>query len=224
MTPPNLASLAERIIACRRCPRLAAYLDDAREKHPDYWARPVPGFGDPQARLLIVGLAPGYHGANQHGRVFTGDASGQWLWRALFELGVATQPESRGRDDDLRLRGVYVSNVVRCVPPQNRPTRGELDTCRSFLCEETALLREVQVVLALGRIAHDSYLKARDLGEPLCRRPFAHGARHALPERPAWLLDCYHPSRQNTNTGVLTWEMWLEALGRAVALSRAEEA
>lgn len=213
--PTTLQDLSGQIIACRRCPRLRSFLAEAREQRPDYWARPVPGFGDPEARLLIIGLAPGFHGANQHGRVFTGDASGQWLWRAVYEAGLSNQRESLRGDDGLRLQGAYVNNVVRCVPPGNKPLRAELDACRPFLAEEMDLLPSVRVVLALGRIAHDGYLKARDLGEPLNRRPFSHGAVHRLPGRPVWLVDSYHPSRQNTNTGVLTWEAFTSAVGRA---------
>lgn len=210
-------SLAEEIAACERCPRLAAYLAEGRARYPDYWCRPVPGFGDPAARLLILGLAPGFHGASRHGRVFTGDDSGRWLWRALHELGVCSSARSSHAAAPLRLTGVYVSNALRCAPPANRPTAAELAACRPFLAREMALLPEVRVVVALGRLAHETYLRLR--GERPSRHPFRHGAIHTLAERPALLVDSYHPSRQNTNTGVLTWEQWVAVLRAAWVLA-----
>jgi uracil-DNA glycosylase len=219
MLPFGLAALREEVVACRQCPRLAGYLADCRVSHPDYWARPVPGFGDPEAHLLVVGLAPAFHGGNRHGRVFTGDSSGAWLWRALHELGLASAPDSPNAQAPLTARGVYVTNAVRCVPPGNRPDPGEVAACSAYLKRELELLREVRVVLALGKIAHDACVRTF-AGGPLSARPFAHGAVHELPGRPAWLVDTYHPSRQNTNTGVLTWEMWVRALRDA--LLRAE--
>lgn len=208
-----LEQLAAEIHACTRCDRLSEFLKDSRERHPEYWSRPVSGFGDPEARLFILGLAPGLHGANRHGRVFTGDDSGRWLWGALHELGACSVPNITRGDQDARLRGVYVSNAVRCVPPQNRPTTDELNVCRDFLRRELELMPQVAVVLALGKLAHDTYLKLR--GEKLAAHPFAHGARHALPGGPL-LLDSYHPSRQNTHTGLLKWEMWTTVLGDAI--------
>jgi uracil-DNA glycosylase family 4 len=215
-----LRLLHEEIHGCRRCPRLAAFLDESRRARPEYWSRPVSGYGDPEARLLILGLAPAFHGGNRHGRVFTGDQSGSWLWGALHALGVCSEPNSLSRDQPLTLTGVYVSNAVRCVPPQNRPEREETDTCRDFLRRELELLPEVRVVLALGKIAHDSYLKLR--GEKLSAWPFRHGACHRLGGTPAVLVDSYHPSRQNTNTGVLTREMWLGAIQEALRLGEGE--
>lgn len=203
------------IHACTRCERLSAFLQESRERRPEYWSRPVSGFGDPAARLFILGLAPGLHGANRHGRVFTGDDSGRWLWGALHQLGACSVPNITRGDQDARLSGVYVSNAVRCVPPQNRPTTEELSVCRDFLRRELELMPQVAVVLALGKLAHDTYLKLR--GEKLSAHPFSHGARHALREGPL-LLDSYHPSRQNTNTGVLTWEMWITAIQEALGL------
>lgn len=201
---------------CRRCGRLAEYLDQSRARYPKYWSRPVFGFGDPNARLFILGLAPGLHGANQHGRVFTGDDSGRWLWGALHELGVCSVPNITSGDQPATLSGVYIGNAVRCVPPQNRPTTEELNVCRSFLRRELALMPQVTVVLALGKLAHDTYLKLR--GAKLSSWSFAHGAVHRLPDGPV-LMDSYHPSRQNTNTGVLTREMWLGALETALLQS-----
>lgn len=211
--PLSLRLLREEIQGCARCPRLTEYLAGSRRIHPDYWSRPVGGFGDPEARLFILGLAPGFHGANRHGRVFTGDDSGRWLWGALHELGAASLPDSRCGADEMLLRGVYISNAVRCAPPGNRPTAAEFEACRDYLRRELSLLPGVTLVLALGKLAHDSYLKVR--GVPLSGSPFRHGARHSLPEGPP-LLDSYHPSRQNTNTGVLTRQMWLSVLREAL--------
>lgn len=211
-----LFQLAEEIHACSRCPRLAEYLAGSRASHPAYWSRPVSGFGDPDARLLILGLAPAFHGGNQHGRVFTGDSSGSWLWSALHELGVASADNSLHREQPLEARGVWVSNAVRCAPPANRPTPEEFAACREFLLRELELLPNVRTVLALGKLAHDSFLKLRGLR--LSAYPFAHGAVHALPDGYT-LVDTYHPSRQNTNTGVLTREMWVNAIREALRLS-----
>ena len=215
MTEP-LLRLAEEIHSCDRCPRLAEYLSGSRQDHPAYWSRPLSGFGDPTARLYILGLAPAYHGGNRTGRVFTGDDSGRWLWGALHEAGGCSAPNSTSSEQPLVLRGVYVGNAVRCAPPQNRPTAQEFDACRGYLRRELKLLPEVRVVLALGKLAHDSYLKLQ--GQPLSRFPFRHGAIHRLPLGPV-LLDSYHPSRQNTNTGVLTREMWLGVIREAVRLA-----
>ncbi len=210
----TILKLAGEIHGCTRCDRLAAFLQESREKHPEYWSRPVSGFGDPEARLFILGLAPGYHGANRHGRVFTGDDSGRWLWGALHELGVCSEPNCTRGDQPLELRGVWISNAVRCVPPQNRPTGAEFDACRPFLERELELIANTRVVLALGKLAHDTYLKLR--GHRLSAFPFRHGAVHDLGEGEPTLVDSYHPSRQNTNTGVLTWEMWTGALHQAL--------
>jgi len=214
----TLLALAQEIHGCARCPRLAGYLDESRARHPEYWSRPVSGFGDPHARLFILGLAPGYHGANRHGRVFTGDDSGRWLWGALHELGVCSERNSADGMHPLHLTDVHVSNAVRCAPPVNRPSGDEFDRCRDFLRRELELLPRVRVVLALGKLAHDSYLKLRR--EKLSGHPFRHGAVHQLNGRPEVLVDSYHPSRQNTNTGVLTWEMWTSVMEQALRLSR----
>jgi len=213
MTP--LEQLSGRIQACTRCPRLASFVAESRRRYPGYWAKPVNGFGDPQARLFILGLAPGLHGANQHGRVFTGDSSGRWLWGALHELGLSSVPDSTHGDQDVSLSGVYISNAVRCVPPGNRPSTEELNLCRDYLRQELELLPDVRVVLALGRLAHDSYLKHKR--ERLSYWTFAHGASHRLPGTGVLLRDSYHPSRQNTQTGLLKWDMWMDALAGARA-------
>jgi uracil-DNA glycosylase family 4 len=194
---PTLRALERAIPRCRRCPRLVAFLAEARRRHPDYWNRPVPGFGDPRAWLVVVGLAPGMHGANRTGRPFRGDASGDWLYGSLGRAGLW---------DGRRLRGAYIANAVKCVPPGNRPTADELDACRPWLAEELARLGRARLVLALGRVAQQAVLRAWDVA-PLSRFPFAHATLHRVPDRPP-LLSSYHPSRQNTNTGTLTPAMW----------------
>lgn len=211
-----LDRLAREVVACRRCPRLRRYCARvAREKvrrfeGEAYWGKPVPGFGDPAARLLVVGLAPAAHGGNRTGRVFTGDSSGDWLYAALHRFGFASRPQSVSRDDGLVLRGCYVTAAARCAPPGNRPLPTELESCRSYLAAELCLLTRVRVVVALGRIAFEGYLKAAgwwtSLG-PSARPRFAHGARAVLPDGTV-LIASYHPSRQNTNTGRLTRAMW----------------
>lgn len=182
-----------------------------------YWGRPVPGFGDPAARLVIVGLAPAAHGANRTGRMFTGDSSGDWLYEALHRFGFASQPDSVSRDDGLTLSGCYITAAARCAPPGNRPTQGELDACQEFLATEFRLLSDAAVVLVLGHIAHRQYLKASGWWErmpPATRPAFAHGAEHSLADGTR-LLCSYHPSRQNTNTGRLTRAMWYGVFRRA---------
>jgi uracil-DNA glycosylase family 4 len=178
----------------------------------------VPGFGDPNARLLIVGLAPAAHGGNRTGRVFTGDSSGDWLYDALYRFGWANQPDSIARGDGLRLMDCYVTAAVRCAPPDNRPTREELVRCRSYLATECELLASVRVVLALGRIGWESWLKAAKWwGQLSSRVRFGHGEETTLPDGTV-LVASYHPSRQNTNTGRLTRTMWLQIFGRVRSL------
>ena len=224
----SLAAVSAAVVACERCPRLRAYcLRIAREKKRAfrdqiYWGRPVPGFGDPRARLLIVGLAPAAHGGNRTGRVFTGDSSGSWLYEALHAHGFASQPFSTGRDDGQRLTDAYVTAAARCAPPANKPTRAELDRCRPFLAAELRLLRRVRVVLGLGRIGHEAWLRAagwlgpdaRRAGAGFRRPVFAHGAEARLPDG-TLLIASYHPSRQNTNTGRRTRRMWDAVVRRA---------
>ena len=188
--------------------------------HEEYWGKPIPGFGDPEAWLLIVGLAPGAHGANRTGRMFTGDKSGAWLYGELHRQGLASSPESVHRDDGLTLRGVYIAAAARCAPPDNKPTGLELDHCREYLIREMSALTRVRVRLALGRIAFDAFLKSRrELDLPsLEKRPaFAHGASIELPEG-GHLIASYHPSQQNTSTGVLTARMWRAVFDKARAL------
>jgi len=215
-------TLNDRIIGCELCPRLRSHCREVarvgkREfAGQEYWARPVPGFGDPAARLLIVGLAPGAHGSNRTGRPFTGDASGAWLYEALHRYGWASQPTSRASDDGLVLTDCYITAAARCAPPDNRPTREELDRCRPYLKAELELLTSVRVVLALGRIGWESWLRTAGwwgrLG-PGGKPGFAHGAEAVLPDE-IRLVSSYHPSRQNTNTGRLTRPMWYSIFER----------
>jgi uracil-DNA glycosylase family 4 len=223
----DLAGVSRDVIACERCTRLRAYCAEVarvkRKAHRDetYWGRPVPGFGDPDAWLLIVGLAPGAHGANRTGRMFTGDRSGEWLYGELHRQGLASAPRSTHTGDGLLLRGAYITAAARCAPPDNKPALGELDNCREYLVREIAALENVRVRLALGRIAFDAILKARrERGLPgLKRRPeFAHAAYAALPEG-GFLLSSYHPSQQNTSTGRLTIQMWRAVFDKARKLS-----
>lgn len=200
---------------CRRCPRLVQWREEmARKKRRaylewEYWGRPVPSFGDSNARLLVVGLAPAAHGANRTGRMFTGDSSGDFLYQALHRAGFSNQPVSHHRGDGLELRDILISASVRCAPPNNQPTREEIKTCRSFLIAELNLLSELKGIVALGKIAFDNVLETyRQLGHPFQRLAFAHGAFYQLGPGLPWLLASYHPSRQNTQTGRLTGEMF----------------
>jgi uracil-DNA glycosylase family 4 len=219
----TLAAVSRAVVACERCPRLRRYCLRVAERRrrafaaEAYWGRPVPGFGDGNAQLLVVGLAPAAHGGNRTGRVFTGDPSGDWLFDALHRCGFASQAHSTARDDGMRLTGCYIAAAVRCAPPQNRPTRREEDRCRGYLAAELALLPRLAVILTLGRFAHDAWLRAAGWWAGLSPRErprFAHGARSRLPDGRI-LLASYHPSRRNTNTGLLTRPMWHAVFQRA---------
>ncbi len=190
---------------CRQCPRLAAFLTDVRVRHPAYYARPVPSFGDPDARLLIVGLAPGMHGANATGRPFTGDHAGILLYETLHEFGFGTRPVSERADDELELQNCRITNAVRCLPPENKPTTAEVDTCNRYLMDELAATPSPGLVLALGTVAHRAVLKA--LGLKLSAYRFGHGAEHAVGDG-LTLVDSYHCSRYNTQTRRLTTAMF----------------
>jgi uracil-DNA glycosylase len=200
---------------CRRCPRLARYLAQTRRRWPDYWARPVPSFGAAEPSVIIVGLAPGLHGANRTGRPFTGDHAGILLYETLHSFGLASQPLSRSADDPLVLLGARIVNAVKCVPPGNRPQPQEIRRCNGYLARELEDLSSVRVYLALGRIAHDALLMARGLAR--ARHPFAHGRVHALGRQ--YLLDSYHCSRYNTSTRRLTPAMFRAVVGHACRLA-----
>ncbi len=209
-------------MACRKCPRLVEYREKvAREKRRafrdwTYWGKPVPGFGDPRARLLILGLAPAAHGGNRTGRVFTGDRSGDFLFAALHKAGFANQPDSVRRDDGLRLRNAYIAATIRCAPPANKPLPSEIENCRGYLEREMEILRP-RAVLALGKIAWDAYLeilKQRGMIAARAAFRFAHGAEAELPGDGAHLFGVYHPSQQNTQTGRVTPVMYAQVLRR----------
>jgi uracil-DNA glycosylase len=202
---------------CKRCPRLAAYLSECRARYPAYWCRPVDSFGDRRPRILLIGLAPGLHGANRTGRPFTGDHAGILLYRTLFDLGLASRPESLAADDPLELKGVRIVNAVKCVPPQNKPLPEEIRRCNVFLkAELEQLLPRIKVLVALGRIGHDATLHA--LGRRRTSFAFAHGAEHALADG-LTLIDSYHCSRYNTQTRRLTERMFRAVLERARELA-----
>jgi uracil-DNA glycosylase family 4 len=222
----DLPMLDSAIPECAACPRLVAWREDqarlkvARFRDETYWGRAVPGYGDPSARVLLVGLAPAAHGANRTGRVFTGDASGDFLWRALHAVGLADRPVSRRASDGLRLHGVRVTAAVRCAPPANKPTPAEQATCRPWLVRELTLLDEVTVIVPLGGIGWDATLRTLAvLGHdaPPPRPRFAHGAEAVV--GPYTLLGTYHPSQQNTFTGRLTAPMLEAVLARAASLA-----
>ena len=234
-----LVALQKSIVACAACPRLRAHgervtLEKKRAfRDWDYWGLPVPGFGDPRARLLIVGLAPAAHGANRTGRMFTGDSSGDWLYEALHRFGFANQPTSVARDDGLALADCWITAAAHCAPPDNKPTPAELDHCQAWLERELPLLPRTELVVTLGRIAHERWLRASGAWSRLSARErpaFGHGRETVLgpamraevpgdrAREPLTLISSYHPSRQNTNTGRLTRPMWHGVFARARAL------
>jgi uracil-DNA glycosylase family 4 len=220
----KLQAVTREIVACERCPRLREYCERVAETKRrayldwDYWGRPVPGFGDPKARLLVIGLAPAAHGGNRTGRVFTGDRSGDYLYRALYETGFASQPQSVSRDDGMQVTGVYISAAVRCAPPDNKPNPDEFRNCRPYLEQEIELLKELRVVVVLGKIAFDTYLGIlRDRGVIRSRAAFVfgHDREHEIGGGSPVLISSYHPSQQNTSTGKLTAEMLRAVFERA---------
>jgi uracil-DNA glycosylase family 4 len=228
--PAGLAELEARVVACRRCPRLVAWREQvAREKRAayageDYWGRPLPGFGDPAARVLVLGLAPAAHGGNRTGRVFTGDRSGDWLFASMHRTGFASQPSSVHRDDGLALRDAWISAAVRCAPPANKPTPAERDACLPWTVAELGHLPGLRVVVCLGAFAWDAALRLRVAAGHPAPRPRPRFGHEALFDDGEWLalLGCFHPSQQNTFTGRLT-EPMIDAVferARAIALSR----
>jgi len=222
----RLDELERRIVRCVLCPRLVAWRQEvaaakrASFAHEEYWARPLPGFGDPGAAVIVLGLAPAAHGGNRTGRIFTGDRSGDWLFRALHKAGFASQPTSTRPDDGLRLHDCYVTAAVRCAPPANRPTPDERDNCLPYFVAELRLLRRARVIVCLGSFAWDACLRAvRDLGAEIKPRPrFAHGAQASVGRYT--MLGSYHPSQQNTFTGKLTESMLDDVFTTAAALAR----
>ena len=228
MPKSALQILADEVVACTACPRLTAHCRNMAEvkrrayREWEYWGKPVPPFGDPEARMLIIGLAPAAHGGNRTGRMFTGDRSGDFLYRALYETGFAFHPESRARDDGQKLTDAYITAAVRCAPPDNKPTPDEFRTCRPYLERELTLLKNLKCVVALGKLAFDAYLGIlHDSGIIRSRAAytFGHNVQYEIPG--AVLVGSYHPSQQNTSTGKLTAEMLREVFERARSICRA---
>jgi uracil-DNA glycosylase len=221
-----VGELNTRVVQCTRCPRLVRWREACAKTPPrryhgmEYWAKPLAGFGDPHARLLIVGLAPAANGGNRTGRMFTGDRSGEWLYSALHAFGFANQPTSEHRDDGLELTNCYVTAAVHCAPPLNKPRLIEFERCRPFLVHEIALMKQVRVIIVLGKIAFDAFLKAFEESGKTIPRPrpkFGHGVSSVLPNE-LTLICSYHPSQQNTFTGKLTQPMFHSVFGQAKAL------
>lgn len=226
-TPAWLVQLNREVISCVRCPRLVEFREKiAREKRRayrdcEYWGRPVPGFGDPQARVLVLGLAPGAHGSNRTGRPFTGDASGNFMYPVLYETGFASQPTAISRNDGLRLKDLYITAAARCAPPQNKPLPSELENCAPYLARELDGLKKLRVIVALGKIGFDAYLnflKRRTLLKSKAAYVFQHGAKYRMPDG-KWLLASYHPSNQNTQTGKLTRQMFVRIFKEAARMA-----
>jgi uracil-DNA glycosylase len=222
-----LVTLNREVVACTKCPRLVIYREQiAREKRRayrdcEYWGKPVPGFGDPNARVLVMGLAPGAHGSNRTGRPFTGDASGNFMYPVLYETGFANQPTATACGDGLELRDLYITAAARCAPPDNKPLPSELANCAPFLDREIEGLRQLKVVVALGKIGFDAYLnfvRRRGLLQSKAGYVFGHGAKYALPDGKV-VLASYHPSNQNTQTGKLTKPMFLNIFKQAARLA-----
>jgi uracil-DNA glycosylase family 4 len=222
-----LQALNHDVVSCVRCPRLVVYREQvAREKRRayrdcEYWGKPVPGFGDPNARVIVLGLAPGAHGSNRTGRPFTGDASGKFMYPVLHETGFASQPSAIGRDDGLVLKDLYITAAVRCAPPDNKPLPQELANCAPYLETEFAGLKKAKVLVALGKIAFDAYLNYLKRSGKLASKNsyvFQHGAKYKMPDR-LYLLASYHPSNQNTQTGKLTRPMFVQIFKEAARIA-----
>ncbi len=215
MSYDKLHSINRKVVECTRCPRLSQYIKQTGQEkvrrflHEEYWARPLPSWGDPNARLLIVGLAPAAHGGNRTGRMFTGDGSGDWLARAMYESGFANIPTSKSKDDGLVLSDAYITAAIRCAPPENKPLATELMNCSQYLITELQVLENIKVILTLGKIGFDAYCRAAGL----TKLRFSHGVSYEIKGK--ILLASYHPSRQNTNTGKLTWQMWFDIFKKA---------
>ncbi len=223
----KLQILSAEVIACERCPRLREYCTRVAQvrrrayRDQEYWGKPIPGFGDSRARILVIGLAPAAHGGNRTGRVFTGDRSGDFLYRAMYETGFASQPESVSRDDGMQLFGAYIAAAVRCAPPDNKPNPDEFRNCRPYLEREIDLLKDLQAVVALGRIAFDTYLgvlRDRRVIRSRSAFSFGHDREHRIAPGLPVLISSYHPSQQNTSTGKLTAAMLRDVFERARAI------
>jgi uracil-DNA glycosylase family 4 len=215
MSYDKLHWINHKVIDCTCCPRLSQYIKQIGQEKvkrfisEEYWARPLPSWGDPNARLLIVGLAPAAHGGNRTGRMFTGDGSGDWLARAMYESGFANMPTSRSKDDGLVLKDAYITAAIRCAPPDNKPRTIELMNCSQYLVSELQILKDIKVILMLGKVGFDAYCRVAGLR----KLRFSHGASYEINGK--MLLASYHPSRQNTNTGKLTWHMWFDIFKKA---------
>lgn len=215
MSYDKLHWINHKVIECTRCPRLSQYIKQIGQEKvrrfisEKYWARPLPSWGDPNARLLIVGLAPAAHGGNRTGRMFTGDGSGDWLARVMYESGFANIPTSRSKDDGFVLKDAYITAAIRCAPPDNKPLTIELMNCSQYLVSELQILKNIKVILMLGKIGFDAYCRAAGFR----KLRFSHGASYEINDK--ILLASYHPSRQNTNTGKLTWQMWSDIFKKA---------
>jgi uracil-DNA glycosylase family 4 len=214
-----LKGLQDTVVRCRKCPRLVAYLKEVSKRKPkryrdwDYWSKPLPSFGDPDARVLIVGLAPAAQGGNRTGRMFTGDRSGEWLFNALYQFGFANRPNSVRRDDNFKLDDCYITATIRCAPPKNKPLPEEIENCRPYFLAELDLLRKVKIIIPLGQIAFTQTLRSLRLkGYEVPSLSFGHGKSYAIPPRDRLqtisLITTYHPSQQNTQTGKLTISMF----------------
>lgn len=215
MSYDKLHWINHKVIECTRCPRLSQYIKQIGQEKvrrfisEKYWARPLPSWGDPNARLLIVGLAPAAHGGNRTGRMFTGDGSGDWLARVMYESGFANIPTSRSKDDGFVFKDAYITAAIRCAPPDNKPLTIELMNCSQYLVSELQILKNIKVILMLGKIGFDAYCRAAGFR----KLRFSHGASYEINDK--ILLASYHPSRQNTNTGKLTWQMWSDIFKKA---------
>jgi len=224
----NLAELSEEVVACRRCPRLVRYREGLKARRAfadqEYWRRPVPGFGDPLADVVIVGLAPAAHGGERTGRVFTGDESARFLFRCLYDAGLSNKPTSESRDDGLALIGCYITAAVKCAPPENKPTPREFTNCSVFLKAELQMLERKKAIVALGRMAFDAVTRwAKGEGADASGMVFAHGASFRLPALPT-IYGCYHPSPRNTYTGTLTRKMMTDLFKVVVRENRSADA
>lgn len=213
----DLIKLQEKITSCKKCPRLVKYIGEIKTKYPTYWCKPVPSFGDPNAKILIVGLAPGRFGSNRTGRMFTGDSSGNFMYKILHEVGLCNKSVSVDLNDGLKLKNCYITAVGRCAPPQNKPTSQELAKCFPYFVDEISLLKNVKVVVALGKIAFDGYVRYSDLQKKDFK--FSHGMIYKSTNLPHVLIASYHPSRQNTQTGRLTEKMFKDIFKKAIQYS-----